>query len=77
MLDSTTAEILRSAQNDSLEGFFRSLFSRDLAELLLDDFRRTLDYFAQHPVATPLTEHEAGGHNHTGRFKKKREEGGR
>jgi glutamate decarboxylase len=46
-------------------------FSRDLAELLLDDFRRTLDYFAQHPVATPLTEHEAGGHNHTGRYKQK------
>ena len=46
-------------------------FSRDLAELLLDDFRRTLDYFAEHPVATPLAEHEAGGHNHTGRFRKK------
>ena len=45
-------------------------FSRDLAELLLEDFPRTLDYFAQHPVAAPLTEHEAGGHNHAGRFKK-------
>ena len=45
-------------------------FSRDLAELLLDDFRRTLDYFALHPVANPLAEHEAGGHNHTGRFRK-------
>jgi hypothetical protein len=27
LLDFTTAEILRFAQNDSVEGFFRSLFS--------------------------------------------------
>jgi glutamate decarboxylase len=46
-------------------------FSHDLADLLLGDFRRTLDYFAQHPVATHLLEHEAGGHNHAGRFKRK------
>jgi glutamate decarboxylase len=46
-------------------------FSRDLGELLLDDFRRTLEYFGQHPASTPLTEHEAGGHNHAGRFKKR------
>jgi len=46
-------------------------FSRDLADLLLDDFRRTLDHFAQHPVTRPLSEHEAGGHNHAGRFRKK------
>ena len=46
-------------------------FSRDLAELLLDDFRRALNYFAQLPVVTPLAEHEAGGHNHTGRYTKK------
>ena len=42
-------------------------FSRDLAALLLEDFRRTLDYFTQHPVATPLAKHEAGGHDHSGR----------
>jgi glutamate decarboxylase len=42
-------------------------FSRDLAGLLLEDFRRTLDYFSQHPVATPLAKHEAGGHDHSGR----------
>jgi glutamate decarboxylase len=46
-------------------------FSRDLAELLLEDFCRTLEYFKQHPAATPMAEHESGGHNHTGRFKKK------
>ena len=42
-------------------------FSRDLAGLLIEDFRRTLDYFAQHPVVTPLAKHEAGGHDHSGR----------
>ena len=42
-------------------------FSRDLAGLLLEDFRRTLDYFKQHPVTAPLAKHEAGGHDHSGR----------
>ncbi len=46
-------------------------FGRDLAELLLDDFRRTIDYFLQHPVVTPLAEHEAGGQNHAGRYTNK------
>ncbi|MBL6934870.1 MAG: glutamate decarboxylase [Alphaproteobacteria bacterium] len=41
--------------------------SRDLGQLLLEDIRRTLDHFEKHPVATPLTEDEAGGNNHTGR----------
>ncbi|MFD1475417.1 glutamate decarboxylase [Ancylobacter polymorphus] len=38
--------------------------SRDLASLLLDDFRRTLDFFAKHPVTHPLTDDEAAGFNH-------------
>ena len=42
-------------------------FSRDLAGLLLEDFRHALDYFVQHPVVEPLAKHEAGGHNHSGR----------
>ncbi|MBV9440723.1 MAG: hypothetical protein JOZ24_12085, partial [Candidatus Eremiobacteraeota bacterium] len=31
------------------------------------DIRRAIDYFKHHPISAPLTEHEAGGHNHTGR----------
>ncbi len=38
--------------------------SRDLASLLLDDFRRALDFFAKHPVTHPLTDDEAAGFNH-------------
>lgn len=38
--------------------------SRDLASLLLDDMKRALKYFADHPVSTPLAEHEAGGFHH-------------
>lgn len=38
--------------------------SRDLAALLIDDIKRSLEYFKKHPVTTPLTEEEAGGFNH-------------
>lgn len=38
--------------------------SRDLASLLLDDIKRTLEYFEKHPVSKPLSEQEAGGFNH-------------
>jgi glutamate decarboxylase len=38
--------------------------SRDLADLLLEDIRRSLELFKKHPVAQPLTETEAGGYNH-------------
>jgi glutamate decarboxylase len=38
--------------------------SRDLADLLLDDIRRSLTLLSKHPVAHPLTENEAGGYNH-------------
>jgi glutamate decarboxylase len=41
-------------------------FSRDLATLLLDDLRRSLEHFQTHPVSSPLTEEEAGGFNHSG-----------
>ena len=42
-------------------------FSRDLAGLLLEDFKRSMEYFKAHPSAKPLEEHETAGHNHGGR----------
>ncbi|MFN8234225.1 MAG: glutamate decarboxylase [Actinomycetota bacterium] len=39
-------------------------FSRDLATLLMDDYRDALAHFDRHPVSSPLTELEAGGFNH-------------
>ena len=38
--------------------------SRDLASLLIEDMKRTLDYFASHPVQVPLNEDESGGFHH-------------
>ncbi|MDH5856764.1 glutamate decarboxylase [Lampropedia aestuarii] len=38
--------------------------SRDLASLLIEDMKRTLDYFKKHPVQVPTTEKEAGGFRH-------------
>lgn len=38
--------------------------SRDLVELLLEDFQRGLRHFDQHPVTTPLQAHEASGYHH-------------
>ena len=39
-------------------------FSRDLADLLLDDLRRALRQLSEHKPASPLTEQEAGGFRH-------------
>jgi glutamate decarboxylase len=39
-------------------------FSRDLADLLLDDYRDGLAHLSRHPVSTPLTEAEAGSFHH-------------
>ncbi|HBO22689.1 MAG TPA: glutamate decarboxylase [Providencia sp.] len=39
--------------------------SLDLAALLIEDFKRTLDYFDKHPVSKPLSEQEGGGFNHS------------
>jgi glutamate decarboxylase len=39
-------------------------FSRDLADLLIDDFRRALDYLSKHRPANPLTEQEGTGFHH-------------
>lgn len=38
--------------------------TRDLASLLLDDFRRCLDYFAAHPISVPGEQDESGGFHH-------------
>ncbi|MFD1198085.1 glutamate decarboxylase [Brucella gallinifaecis] len=38
--------------------------SRDLANLLVGDMKRAVDYFEKHPVSKPLTSEEAGGFNH-------------
>jgi glutamate decarboxylase len=39
-------------------------FSRDLGQLLLDDYKRALQHLDKHPVTNPLTEQEAGSFNH-------------
>jgi glutamate decarboxylase len=39
-------------------------FGRDLAELLMQDYRDALAHFDRHPVSEPMTEAEAGGFRH-------------
>lgn len=39
-------------------------FSRDMADLLLDDIRRALAHFEAHPVVNAMTEDECGGFKH-------------
>ncbi len=39
-------------------------FSRDMANLLLDDYRRAVEHLDKHRSSTPLTEAEAGGFRH-------------
>jgi len=38
--------------------------SRDLGALLVGDMQRTLEYFEDHPVHTPMTVEEASGFHH-------------
>jgi glutamate decarboxylase len=38
--------------------------SRDLASLLLDDFRSAVAHFAKHPVSVPMSKEESTGFNH-------------
>ncbi len=42
----------------------RNGFNKDLADLLINDFKRALQYFEKNPVKQRLTEAEAGGHHH-------------
>lgn len=39
-------------------------FSRDLARLLLDDYRDAMSHFDRHPVTIPLSEEESGSFKH-------------
>jgi glutamate decarboxylase len=38
--------------------------SRDIASLLLDDFRNAVDHFDKHPVTVPMSKEESGGFSH-------------
>ncbi|HSZ45337.1 MAG TPA: glutamate decarboxylase [Streptosporangiaceae bacterium] len=38
--------------------------SRDMASLLLDDFRDAVAHFSRHPVTVPMTREESGGFSH-------------
>ncbi len=38
--------------------------SRDLAGLLLDDFREAIAHFDKHPIVTPMTKEESVGFSH-------------
>lgn len=39
-------------------------FSRDLAELMMDDLKRSIDHFQKHPVSNSMDKEEAGGFHH-------------
>lgn len=39
-------------------------FTRDLANLLMDDYRAALEHFATHPVSNSISEEEASGFTH-------------
>jgi glutamate decarboxylase len=39
--------------------------SRDMAALLLEDFRRAIAHFDEHPITVPLAHHEVAMHDHT------------
>ena len=39
----------------------RQGFSRDMADLLVEDFQRALDHLSRHPVSVSVTEKESGG----------------
>ncbi|MHC5201547.1 glutamate decarboxylase [Myroides sp. LJL119] len=39
-------------------------FSRDMADLLLEDLRRSIEYFEKHPVSVPLTKEEGTTFHH-------------
>jgi glutamate decarboxylase len=38
--------------------------SRDMASLLMDDFREAVAHFSKHPITVPMTKQEAGGFSH-------------
>ncbi|NQU33158.1 MAG: glutamate decarboxylase, partial [Bacteroidetes bacterium] len=38
--------------------------SRDLGDLLVEDIKRSMEYFKVHKISTPMTEKEGGGFHH-------------
>ena len=44
-------------------------FSLDLADGLLADIRRSLEYFEKHPITAPMTAQEGASHDHSARSK--------
>jgi glutamate decarboxylase len=38
--------------------------SRDLASVLLHDFRDAVSHFSRHPVSVPMSKQESSGFNH-------------
>jgi glutamate decarboxylase len=48
-----------------MRALVRHGFSRDLADLFLDDLQRCLEYFAKNPVRHSLTGEGAGGYSHS------------
>ncbi len=49
-----------------MRALIRHGFSRDMADLLLADIQRAVDYFGRNRVSHPLTAGEAGGFSHCG-----------
>ncbi len=42
----------------------RNGFNKDMADILIDDFKTALKYFEKNPVTHFMTEAEGGGHRH-------------
>jgi glutamate decarboxylase len=42
-------------------------FTREMADLLLEEMKGALAYFAEHPVSRSVAELETAGHDHSGR----------
>jgi glutamate decarboxylase len=38
--------------------------SRDMASLLLDDFKDAVSHFSKHPVTVPMSKEESSGFSH-------------
>lgn len=42
-------------------------FSMEMASVFIDDMKRSIAHFEEHPVVKPMTQAQAGGYNHSGR----------
>ncbi len=43
----------------------RQGFTKDLADLFLEDFKRMVDFFEKHPVTSPMTAEEGTAFHHS------------